>query len=166
MINAKLLKRLLLNFLICQCFISVKLVVAEYENWKIQPFIFPPKLTVGTRATGVCSTTTGKGLQFQWMKNGQNIDKSPNVQIRSYTDSSMILIDPLTEDDSGNYTCVVKSDFWTDSFTAPLVVLISPTWVKIPLDADVLAGEDVTLPCHAVGKPDPVVQWQNSSNHY
>ncbi|KAG8187812.1 hypothetical protein JTE90_001187 [Oedothorax gibbosus] len=132
------------------------------ENWKIQPFNFPPKLTVGTRATGVCSTTTGKGLQFQWMKNGQKIDKSPNVQIRSYTDSSMILIDPLTEADSGNYTCVVKSDFLTDSFTAPLVVLISPTWIKMPLDSDVLAGEDVSLPCHTVGKPDPIVQWKNS----
>lgn len=93
------------------------------ENWKIQPFIFPPTLTVGTRATTLCSTTTGKGLQFQWMKNGQNIDKSSNVQIRSYTDSSMILIEPLSEEDSGNYTCVVKSDFITDSYTAPLVVL-------------------------------------------
>lgn len=93
------------------------------ETWKIQPFIFPPSLTVGTRASTVCSTTTGKGLQFQWLRNGQRLEKSPNVQIRSYTDSSMILIESLAEEDSGNYTCVVKSDFMTDSFTAILAVL-------------------------------------------
>ncbi|KAG8173632.1 hypothetical protein JTE90_000473, partial [Oedothorax gibbosus] len=133
MITPKLIQRLMLSFFIYKFFIGVALVTAEYENWKIQPFIFPPMPTVGTRATGVCSTTSGKGLQFQWMKNGKIIDKSSTIEIRSYTDSSMIVIEPLTETDSGNYTCVVKSDFMTDSFTASLVVLIPPTWVKYHL---------------------------------
>ncbi|GBM75398.1 Hemicentin-1 [Araneus ventricosus] len=93
------------------------------DNWKIQPFVFPPSLTVGTRASTVCSTSTGSGLQFQWLRNGQRLEQSSNIQIRSYTDSSMILIESLSEDDSGNYTCVVKSDQKADSFTAILVVL-------------------------------------------
>ncbi|PRD27171.1 UNVERIFIED_CONTAM: Hemicentin-1 [Trichonephila clavipes] len=132
------------------------------ENWRIQPFNFPPLLTVGTRASTLCSTTTGKGLNFQWLKNGQRIEKSANVQIRLFTDSSMILIEPLTEEDSGNYTCVVKSDLLTDSFTTPLIVLIPPSWVKRPVDTEVLVGDSISLICLAAGKPEPTVQWQHS----
>ncbi|GBM46999.1 Titin [Araneus ventricosus] len=132
------------------------------ESWKIQPFNFPPSLTVGTRASTLCSTTTGKGLDFQWLKNGRRIEKSSNIQIRLFSDSSMIVIEPLTEEDSGNYTCIVKSDILTDSFTAPLVVLIPPSWIKRPTDTDVLSGDSVSLPCLASGKPEPTVQWQHS----
>lgn len=78
---------------------------------------------MGTRASTLCSTTDGSGLKFQWLKDGKNIETSSHIQIRSYSDSSMILIQPLKESDSGNYTCIVKSDTITDRFTAPLVVL-------------------------------------------
>ncbi|GFX19862.1 down syndrome cell adhesion molecule homolog [Trichonephila clavipes] len=142
--------------------LGVFLVSSEHENWRIQPFNFPPLLTVGTRASTLCSTTTGKGLNFQWLKNGQRIEKSANVQIRLFTDSSMILIEPLTEEDSGNYTCVVKSDLLTDSFTTPLIVLIPPSWVKRPVDTEVLVGDSISLICLAAGKPEPTVQWQHS----
>ncbi|XP_035221095.1 Down syndrome cell adhesion molecule homolog isoform X11 [Stegodyphus dumicola] len=151
-----------LLFVLFGCF-SVTSVSSEHENWKIQPFIFPPSLTVGTRASTLCSTTAGKGLQFQWLRNGQRLDKSSNIQIRSYIDSSVILIEPLTEDDSGNYTCVVKSDSHTDSFTATLVVLIPPSWIQRPVDQDVLAGNSVIIPCHASGKPEPNIHWSVSN---
>ncbi|GFS88051.1 hemicentin-2 [Nephila pilipes] len=137
-------------------------VLSEYENWKIQPFNFPPSLTVGTRASTLCSTSAGRGLNFQWLKNGQKIEKSTNIQIRLFTDSSMIVIEPLTEEDSGNYTCVVKSDILSDSFTTPLIVLIPPSWIKRPMDTEVLAGDPISLPCLASGKPEPTVQWQHS----
>ncbi|XP_054723241.1 hemicentin-1-like [Uloborus diversus] len=134
------------------------------ETWKIQPFSFPPSLTVGTRASTLCSTTTGKGLKFEWLKNGQRLNTSPNVQIRSYTDSSMILIEPLEEEDSGNYTCMVKSDFMSDSFTTSLTVLMPPIWIQKPTDKDILNGDKVSIPCHASGKPDAVVKWTFSKN--
>lgn len=100
-----------------------KFLIFISEKWKIQPFIFPPSLTVGTRASTVCATTYGTGLQFQWLKNGKMLETSTNIQIRSYSDSSMIVIQELKEEDSGNYTCTVKSDLFTDSYTAVLTVL-------------------------------------------
>ncbi|XP_055939189.1 cell adhesion molecule DSCAML1-like isoform X12 [Argiope bruennichi] len=142
--------------------ISFGLISSEYDNWKIQPFVFPPALTVGTRASTVCSTSRGSGLQFQWLRNGQRLEQSANIQIRSYTDSSMILIESLKEDDSGNYTCVVKSDQKTDSFTAVLIVLVPPSWIKKPTDKDVLAGDSIIIPCYVTGKPDSIIQWSFS----
>ncbi|PRD23084.1 UNVERIFIED_CONTAM: Dscam2 [Trichonephila clavipes] len=141
---------------------GVVLSSSEYDTWKIQPFVFPPSLTVGTRASTVCSTSKGTGLQFQWLRNGKRLDQSTNIQIRSYTDSSMILIESLSEEDSGNYTCIVKSDRKTDSFTAVLVVLVPPSWIQRPTDKDVLAGDLVLIPCSVSGKPDPVLQWSFS----
>lgn len=87
-------------------------------------------LTVGTRASTLCSTTDGTGLKFQWLKDGKTIESSSNIQIRTYSDSSMILIQPLRESDSGNYTCIVKTDGLQDSYTTPLAVLSKLLYFK------------------------------------
>lgn len=85
-------------------------------------------MAVGTRASTVCATNYGTDLKFQWLKNGKILETSTNVQIRSYSDSSMIVIQNLKEEDSGNYTCIAKSDMLTDSYTASLVVLSKYTF--------------------------------------
>lgn len=117
-------------------FFIIFFFIAVSENWKIQPFVFPPSLAVGTRASTVCATTYGTGLKFQWLKNGKILETSTNVQIRSYADSSVIVIQNLKEQDSGNYTCIAKSDLLTDSYTASLVVLskfLFTYWLLIDL---------------------------------
>lgn len=62
-------------------------------------------------------------MTFKWMKNGKELSKGLNVDIRSFSDLSNIVIDPLMEEDSGNYTCVVNARGLTESYTTTLDVL-------------------------------------------
>lgn len=45
-----------------------------------------------------------------------------HVKIISVSDVSTIIIEPVSESDSGNYTCKAISDGMTDMFIAPLNV--------------------------------------------
>lgn len=79
---------------------------------------------IGQRVSTVCATVTaGDKLSFQWSKNGADITNSNRIQIISLPQISNFIIDPLIEDDSGNYTCTVTSRGISDSYTASLNVL-------------------------------------------
>lgn len=91
-------------------------------NWKIQPFIFPDKVTVGQRVSTICSTSGGRRLNFEWLKDGKNVKDIPHIKLGSIQDMSTITIEPVSESDSGNYTCVVTSEGITDMFLATLNV--------------------------------------------
>lgn len=62
-------------------------------------------------------------MDFKWLKNDKELTKGLNVDIRSFSDLSNLVIDPLKEEDSGNYTCLVKSRGMTGSYTTKLEVL-------------------------------------------
>lgn len=62
-------------------------------------------------------------MDFKWLKNDKQIMKGLNIDIRSFSDLSAIVIDPLKEEDSGNYTCLVTSRGLTGSYTTTLDVL-------------------------------------------
>lgn len=62
-------------------------------------------------------------MDFKWLRNGKEISKGMNVDIRSFSDLSALVIDPLKEEDSGNYTCIVTSRGLTGSYTTNLDVL-------------------------------------------
>lgn len=62
-------------------------------------------------------------MDFKWLKNDKELSKGSNVDIRSFSDLSNLVIDPLRNEDSGNYTCLVTSRGMTGSFTTKLEVL-------------------------------------------
>ena len=91
---------------------------------KVQAFFFPSSPIIGQRVSTVCATiTAGDKLEFQWSKNGADITNSNRIQIMSFPQISNLIIDPLKEEDSGNYTCTVKSRGKADSYTTSLNVL-------------------------------------------
>ncbi|KAF8793077.1 Hemicentin-1 like protein [Argiope bruennichi] len=133
------------------------------NSLKILPFSFPTSV-FGKRAIATCATSTEEKVDFKWVKNGKDITKHNNVKIRSFPDLSTLVIDPLTEDDSGNYTCIVTSRGITSSFTTTLDVLVPPSWKVMPNDQDTISGENVILHCHGSGQPQPVVEWHRTTN--
>ncbi|XP_054719282.1 hemicentin-1-like [Uloborus diversus] len=141
----------------------VKTVVVRVigESLQIQPFSFPSKSVVGKRVSVGCTPASGEKMDFKWFRNSQELSKGRNVDIRSYPDLSTLVIDPLMEDDTGNYTCIVNSRGLTGSYTAALEVLVPPSWTQGPNDIDALSGDSVTLNCKGAGKPSPVVTWSH-----
>lgn len=70
-----------------------------------------------------CATTTEGKVEFKWLKNGKEIVKNPKINVRSFPELSNLIIDSLTEDDSGNYTCIAFARGISESFTTILQVL-------------------------------------------
>ena len=102
------------------------LLLLNYINfigsWKIQPFSFPNGVTVGQRVSTICSTSGGRRLSFEWLKDGKSIKDITHIKILSMSDLSTITIEPVSESDSGNYTCVANSEGVTDKYIATLNV--------------------------------------------
>ncbi|XP_035221091.1 Down syndrome cell adhesion molecule-like protein 1 homolog isoform X7 [Stegodyphus dumicola] len=129
---------------------------------KVQQFSFPSDSEIGKRVSATCTPASGEKMEFKWLKNGRELTKGLNIDIRSYSDLSTLVIDPLTEDDTGNYTCIVNSGGRTGSYTTSLEVLVPPSWISMPNDIDALSGNSVTLNCKGLGRPQPTVAWSKT----
>lgn len=66
----------------------------------------------------------GEKMDFKWLKNGKELTSGyQNIRIISVGLMSNLVIDPLSAEDSGNYTCVVSARGMTGSYTTYLDVL-------------------------------------------
>lgn len=98
-------------------------IFAGVSSFKIQPFSFPTTSIIGKRVTTTCSTTTDGKVEFKWLKNGKEIIKNGKIIVRSFPELSNLIIDHLSEEDSGNYTCVASARGNSESYTTLLEVL-------------------------------------------
>lgn len=93
------------------CMISAKPI--------IQPFSFPQYVNVDERIGAMCNLKSGtKPFQFRWTKDNEDIKKIPNVSVDTQSDYSVLTVNPITKENSGNYTCTVTNRFGSDSHTA------------------------------------------------
>ncbi|XP_035221094.1 Down syndrome cell adhesion molecule-like protein 1 homolog isoform X10 [Stegodyphus dumicola] len=151
---------LIISFLLISVVFSILDVhgISGDNQLKIFPFSFPTSV-IGKRVIATCATSTGEKVDFRWLRNGKDIATRNNVKFRSFPDLSTLVIDPLTEEDSGNYTCIVSARGVTESFTTALDVLVPPVWKTVPNDVDATSGDNVALTCQGFGKPLPTVTW-------
>ena len=63
---------------------------------------------------------------FEWLKDGNQLLAStspqPQVKIDYQEETSFLLVKGITIQDSGEYTCIVKNVYGTDSTTTQLIV--------------------------------------------
>ena len=59
-------------------------------------------------------------FQFEWRKNDKPLAREETISIGTTEDASMLIFRQLRTEDAGNYTCIVKNQEGTDSFTAHL----------------------------------------------
>ena len=61
---------------------------------------------------------------FEWLRNGQTLKASPDVTYKIDNDdlSTTLIIKKIQKSDKGNYTCLVKNTFGSDSQTVSLTV--------------------------------------------
>ena len=82
-------------------------------------------LPEGTIFTATCAVYKGSlPLFFQWSKDGQTITKqTEDLHINAISKTQSVLtIEKLNANDSGNYTCSVRNAFGFDSHSIALVV--------------------------------------------
>ncbi|PSN42210.1 hypothetical protein C0J52_11247 [Blattella germanica] len=137
--------------------------------------IVPPKilpiqamtnlLREGMRAAISCHILEGDlPVTFRWERNGQPLTgQSFGTSTRRLDEySTSLVIEHITSSHSGNYTCVAQNVAGSESFTVPLTVNVPPRWTVEPADANVAAGQDVTLHCQADGYPVPSIMWRKA----
>ncbi|XP_035232059.1 Down syndrome cell adhesion molecule-like protein Dscam2 [Stegodyphus dumicola] len=126
----------------------------------VSPFILPDALREGERASTICTIRSGdRPLEFEWKKDGEKISESSYLKIQSVPDSSILVIESVTAQSSGNYTCIVKNAYGSDRFTAVLTVTVPPVWLEEPQSVLTQEGETVSIPCAATGVPAPKIKW-------
>nr|XP_054924919.1 myopalladin-like [Dermacentor andersoni] len=92
---------------------------------KVFEFTFPPEVALGDEILAGCVVKKGTlGPYFiSWHKDGTELVSGDRVSVSGQSKTSAALrIAAVRPEDVGNYTCVARNSFGSDSFTAPLVV--------------------------------------------
>lgn len=74
--------------------------------------------------------------------------------------SAILVVEHISSEHSGNYTCIASNVAGTERFTVPVTVNVPPKWIVQPKDSSVQAGENIMLHCQADGYPKPAVTWR------
>lgn len=121
-------------------------------------------LREGMRAAISCQILEGDlPVSFRWERNNKQILGTGNELIRRLDEySTSLVIEKISSDYSGNYTCTASNVAGSEKFTVPLTVNVPPKWITEPKDSNVQAGQDVMLNCQAEGFPLPTTTWKKA----
>jgi hypothetical protein len=100
---------------------------------KLGPTLSHKNQTVGSYFQLFCTVQEGSlPLFFDWSKNGQSIktNHDVNYKIDNYERSSTLTIAKIDRKDAGNYTCIVRNAFGTDSQNVLLTVKGMNNFIK------------------------------------
>ncbi|XP_055679736.1 cell adhesion molecule Dscam2 isoform X1 [Lutzomyia longipalpis] len=143
------------------------------RNVEIQVLV-PPKimpiqamtnmLREGMRAAISCQILEGDlPVSFRWERNGKPVIGTGNEVIRRLDEySASLVVEHISSEHSGNYSCIASNVAGTEKFTVPLTVNVPPKWIIEPKDSAAQAGHDVMLLCEADGYPKPVITWKKA----
>ncbi|XP_066249435.1 cell adhesion molecule Dscam1 isoform X2 [Euwallacea similis] len=138
--------------------------------------IVPPKilpinpmtdlLREGMRAAITCQIMEGDlPITFSWERDGKPIinNAALGTAIRRIDEfSSSLIIDQVSSQHSGNYTCVASNVAGKERYIVPLTVNVPPRWTSEPSDSSVAAGQDAIIHCQADGYPKPLITWRKA----
>ncbi|XP_054724330.1 cell adhesion molecule DSCAML1-like [Uloborus diversus] len=127
---------------------------------KIQPFQFPSNAKIGDKVTVACSVKSASEIpKFRWLKNSHDFGNIPEIRIKNDAEFSVLIIDPVQENSTGNYSCIASNKLGEDIFSSFLRVEGPPKWLHEPFDITASIGDKITLKCEASGYPKPQVSW-------
>lgn len=121
-------------------------------------------LREGMRAAISCQLLEGDlPVSFRWERNGRPLLGTGNEVIRRIDEySASLVIEHISSEHSGNYTCIASNVAGTEKWHIPLTVNVPPKWIVEPKDVSVQAESDVQLDCQAGGYPQPTVTWKRA----
>ncbi|XP_063929452.1 leucine-rich repeats and immunoglobulin-like domains protein 2 isoform X2 [Zophobas morio] len=110
-------------------------------------------------------------MTFQWKRDNvellnMNIVSNSSFDGKTTEAMSKLHIFRVQHSNAGKYQCVVSNIYGTTySQKSSISVLIFPTFLKIPDNVTVKAGEVARLICAAYGEPQPEIAWQKDGGN-
>ncbi|XP_035461316.2 myopalladin isoform X3 [Scophthalmus maximus] len=108
--------------------------------------------------------------ELMWLVNGTPIypDLYHKLLVRENGVHSLV-IDPLTQNDGGTYTCIASNKAGQSSFSLELKVVEKetkhpPQFVEKLQNMGIPEGAPVRLECRVVGMPPPVIFWKKDND--
>ncbi|XP_048362308.1 myopalladin isoform X3 [Sphaerodactylus townsendi] len=106
---------------------------------------------------------------LMWLLNGRPVlpDTTHKMLVRE-TGVHSLLIDPLTQNDAGIYTCIATNKTGQNSFSLDLSVVAkevkkAPVILEKLQNCGVPEGHPVRLECRVIGMPPPVFYWKKDN---
>ncbi|XP_032884067.1 hemicentin-1 isoform X2 [Amblyraja radiata] len=133
----------------------------------ILTYIEAPKVTVvrkeiliglGDTAVLECRASGVPEPAVKWFKGDLELNPSNFLSIDSR--GGILEIQEIQDLDAGDYTCVAVNYAGRASGQVTLDVGSSPVFSQAPLDISKDIGSNLTLPCQALGYPNPRIRWR------
>uniref|UniRef100_A0A0A9YTN9 Titin n=3 Tax=Lygus hesperus TaxID=30085 RepID=A0A0A9YTN9_LYGHE len=142
----------------------------EMKKVRAPRFIKPLKPTFVCEGEVVVMETLVESFptcSFQWFIRDAPVTTRPDVRVSSEDNKSILVIEKITIEDTGEITCRAENVAGSVTSTASLQVgpesevteLLSPSFLIKPQTAKVMDGESVLFTAKVVGQPTPQVKW-------
>ncbi|XP_068980285.1 peroxidasin isoform X2 [Bombus flavifrons] len=98
--------------------------------------------------------------EIKWMRDSNEVSADGNRYV--IEDDGTLIISDVTEQDTGEYECMAKSEMgFTKSRKARAVITVSPSlrFTELPESQIVQVGVDASFICKVDGRPAPTIQW-------
>ncbi|CAL2029366.1 unnamed protein product [Caenorhabditis brenneri] len=131
------------------------------------------KAKKGHSAVFECVVPDTKGVCCKWLKDGREIELIARIRVQTRTGpeghiTQELILDNVTPEDAGRYTCIVENTAGKDTCEATLTVIETlekkidnkpPEFIVALQDKTTKTSEKVVLECKVVGEPKPKVSW-------
>ncbi|XP_042239978.1 contactin-like isoform X2 [Homarus americanus] len=116
----------------------------------------------GKNVTIVCNPEAAPRPKFVWRQNGLVIGSGGRRRILR---NGNLVINPVSREDGGNYTCTAENTYGTDMSSGRLIVLNKPEFYLSPPELITSSkGETINLECEAYTDPllDTTYSWRHN----
>uniref|UniRef100_A0A9J8AEC1 Neurofascin homolog (chicken) a n=1 Tax=Cyprinus carpio carpio TaxID=630221 RepID=A0A9J8AEC1_CYPCA len=93
---------------------------------------------------------------IDWFKRGADL---PSTKVKIENFSKTLRIFNVSEEDSGDYTCMASNKIGSIRHSVEVQVKAAPYWLDKPTNLVLAPEENGRLVCRARGNPKPTIQW-------
>lgn len=118
------------------------------------------EVRLGGTISLTCEVIGDPAPEVKWMRDSNEVSADGNRYV--IQDDGTLVISDATEQDTGDYECVARSEMGsTKSRIARAVITASPSlrFSELPESQTVQVGADVSMVCRVEGRPAPKIQW-------
>ncbi|XP_022616679.1 obscurin-like [Seriola dumerili] len=115
---------------------------------------------IGQTIKLTCKVTGSPKPVVSWLKDGLPLEDDPrHIITADRSGTCSVILDNLTAEDSGQYTCYATSSMGTAGTLAKVVVQAPPRFVSRLESACLIEGEDIQFSCSTLSTPLPRIRW-------